>query len=95
MICSACRHTPASQRHLCRVAAAAVTDPNASLVVVVVAYVCRRCLYEHYPRPKEFLLQHRIAEVLRRLLESGGRGADAVHQEAQRLLTAFQINVLF
>ncbi|KAL6754483.1 hypothetical protein V8C86DRAFT_352226 [Haematococcus lacustris] len=53
------------------------------------------CLYEHYPRPKEFLLLYRIPEVLRRLLETQGRGADAVHQEAQRLLTAFQINVLF
>jgi hypothetical protein len=38
---------------------------------------------------------YRIPDVLRRLLETQGRGTDAVHQEAQRLLTAFQINVLW
>lgn len=55
----------------------------------------RSCLYEHHPRPKDFLLEHHIPALLRSLLGAGGRGTDAVHQEAQRLLTAFQINVLF
>jgi len=53
-----------------------------------------RCLYEHYPRPKEFLIKYRVTEVLRRLLESDARGEDAVRQEAQKLLNAFHINVL-
>ncbi|GFH27053.1 protein kinase domain-containing protein, partial [Haematococcus lacustris] len=69
-------------------------EPVAPILRVKVLEIIR-CLYEHYPRPKEFLLLYRIPEVLRRLLETQGRGADAVHQEAQRLLTAFQINVLF
>lgn len=33
-------------------------------------------------------------DVLRRLLESDGRGEDAVKLEAQKLLNAFHINVL-
>ena len=53
-----------------------------------------RCLYEHYPRPKEFILMHKIPDVLRRLLDIHGRGADAVHAACHQLLTAFQINVL-
>ncbi|KAJ9512924.1 hypothetical protein QJQ45_029056 [Haematococcus lacustris] len=72
----------------------AMIEPVAPILRVKVLEIIR-CLYEHYPRPKEFLLLYRIPEVLRRLLETQGRGADAVHQEAQRLLTAFQINVLF
>mmetsp|Transcript_5084 Transcript_5084/g.11041 ORF Transcript_5084/g.11041 Transcript_5084/m.11041 type:complete len:1296 (+) Transcript_5084:141-4028(+) len=53
-----------------------------------------RCLYEHYPYPKEFITVHRIQDVLRRQLEVHGRGADAVHQACHQLLNAFQINVL-
>ena len=53
-----------------------------------------RALYEHYPRPKEFILMHKIPDVLRRLLDIHGRGADAVHSACHQLLTAFQINVL-
>lgn len=53
-----------------------------------------RCLYEHHPRPKEFIVLYRIPEVLKHVLLSQGRGSDAVHQEAQRLMTAFNYNVL-
>ncbi|KIZ03198.1 hypothetical protein MNEG_4758 [Monoraphidium neglectum] len=53
-----------------------------------------RVLYEHHPRPKEFIMKFRIQDVLRRLLESEGRGEDAVKLEAQKLLNAFHINVL-
>jgi hypothetical protein len=35
-----------------------------------------------------------LQEVLLRLLESEGRGEDAVKVEAQKLLNAFHINVL-
>lgn len=35
-----------------------------------------------------------LQEVLMRLLESEGRGEDAVKVEAQKLLNAFKINVL-
>ncbi|GAX73992.1 hypothetical protein CEUSTIGMA_g1442.t1 [Chlamydomonas eustigma] len=53
-----------------------------------------RCLYEHYPRPKEFIAMYNIPDVLRRLLDIHGRGSDAVHSACHQLLTAFQINVL-
>lgn len=36
----------------------------------------------------------RVQDVLLRLLESEGRGEDAVKVEAQKLLNAFHINVL-
>lgn len=54
-----------------------------------------RSLYEHYPRPKEFISLHRIEELLKKLLATQGRGSDAVHDEARQLLKAFNINVLF
>lgn len=56
-----------------------------------------RALYEHHPRPKEFIVRHRVAEALRALLEAGGgaqRGEDAARLEAQKLLGAFHVNVL-
>eukprot|EP00775_Hariotina_reticulata_P013544 gene13544-13671_t len=53
-----------------------------------------RIMYQHYPRPKEFIMKYRIQDVLLRLLESEGRGEDAVKVEAQKLLNAFHINVL-
>jgi len=53
-----------------------------------------RVLYEHYPRPKEFIIKYKIQDILRRLLEMDGRGEDAVKVEAQKLLNAFHINVL-
>jgi hypothetical protein len=40
------------------------------------------------------LLSLLLQEVLLRLLESEGRGEDAVKVEAQKLLNAFHINVL-
>lgn len=36
-----------------------------------------------------------VVQVLERLLSSGGRGTDAVHGAAQRLLMAFQLNLIF
>eukprot|EP00879_Flechtneria_rotunda_P019896 GHRR01020912.1.p1 GENE.GHRR01020912.1~~GHRR01020912.1.p1 ORF type:complete len:211 (+),score=94.84 GHRR01020912.1:406-1038(+) len=53
-----------------------------------------RIMYQHYPRPKEFIMKYRIQDVLLRLLETEGRGEDAVKLEAQKLLNAFHINVL-
>ncbi|KAG2444433.1 hypothetical protein HXX76_001186 [Chlamydomonas incerta] len=53
-----------------------------------------RILYEHYPRPKEFIMMYKIQDVLAMLLRTHGRDADAVIQQAQRLLSAFDINVL-
>eukprot|EP00878_Enallax_costatus_P026428 GHUV01028360.1.p1 GENE.GHUV01028360.1~~GHUV01028360.1.p1 ORF type:complete len:341 (+),score=134.42 GHUV01028360.1:226-1248(+) len=53
-----------------------------------------RIMYQHYPRPKEFIMKYRIQDVLLRLLETEGRGEDAVKVEAQKLLNAFHINVL-
>ncbi|GIL49282.1 hypothetical protein Vafri_5411 [Volvox africanus] len=53
-----------------------------------------RILYEHYPRPKEFIMMYKIQDVLAMLLKTHGRDADAVIQQAQRLLAAFDINVL-
>lgn len=53
-----------------------------------------RVLYEHYPRPKEFIVLYKIQEVLAGLLRTHGRDADVVIQQAQRLLSAFDINVL-
>ncbi|GFR52579.1 hypothetical protein Agub_g15172 [Astrephomene gubernaculifera] len=53
-----------------------------------------RILYEHYPRPKEFILMYKIQDVLAMLVRTHGRDADAVIQQAQRLLSAFDINVL-
>lgn len=47
-----------------------------------------------YPRPKEFIMRHRVSEVLRTVLDSEARGEDAVRLEAQKLLNAFHINVL-
>mmetsp|Transcript_24751 Transcript_24751/g.62835 ORF Transcript_24751/g.62835 Transcript_24751/m.62835 type:complete len:1266 (-) Transcript_24751:519-4316(-) len=72
----------------------AMIEPAAPILRVKLLEIIR-CLYEHHPRPKDFLLEHHIPALLRSLLGAGGRGTDAVHQEAQRLLTAFQINVLF
>ena len=37
---------------------------------------------------------YKIQDVLRRLLDVQGRGADAVHQACQQLLSAFSINML-
>ncbi len=54
----------------------------------------RSILYEHYPRPKEFIVRYGIQEVLAGLLRTHGSDADAVIQQAQRLLSAFNINVL-
>ena len=53
-----------------------------------------RCTAQVYPRPKEFILKHRVSEVLTKLLDSDARGEDAVRLEAQKLLNAFHINVL-
>jgi hypothetical protein len=53
-----------------------------------------RALYEHHPRPKEFIMRFGIPEALRQLLEGEARGEDAVRLEAQKLLNAFHINVL-
>lgn len=51
-------------------------------------------LYEHYPRPKEFIMKYRIAELLKKVVDGEGRGQDAVKLQAQKLLNAFHINVL-
>ncbi len=53
-----------------------------------------RSLYEHYPRPKEFIMIYNIQDVLGRLLDEHGRGSDPVHNVCHQLLAAFQINVL-
>lgn len=54
----------------------------------------RSVLYEHYPRPKEFILVYRIQDVLASLLRSRGEDAEVVIQQANRLMQAFEINVL-
>jgi hypothetical protein len=53
-----------------------------------------RCLYEHIPRPKEYIMLYRLQDHLRRILETNVRGEDAVRNEAQRLIHAFNINIL-
>eukprot|EP00983_Pelagomonas_calceolata_P126048 1161265-Pelagomonas_calceolata.AAC.18 len=47
------------------------------------------CLYEQCPRNKE-VLQAQVEPVAVTLFGSQGPGAEAVHQEAQKLLAAFQ-----
>jgi hypothetical protein len=54
-----------------------------------------RCLYEHYPKPKQFVLDYRIREVLQTLMSIKGPGMDAVHATCEQLQSAFHINVLF
>lgn len=52
-------------------------------------------IYEHYPRPKELIVKYRLQEHLR-LLTGNRRGEAAVlvQTQAQRLLDAFQINMV-
>lgn len=52
-------------------------------------------IYEHYPRPKELIVKYRLQEHLR-LLTGNKRGEAAVlvQTQAQRLLDAFQINMV-
>lgn len=54
-----------------------------------------RCLYEHFPKPKQFVLDYRIREVLQTLMSIKGPGMDAVHSTCEQLQSAFHINVLF
>ncbi|WIA33289.1 hypothetical protein OEZ86_006429 [Tetradesmus obliquus] len=75
-------------------AAAAGGSPASAPILRAKLLEVVRLMYQHYPRPKEFIMKYRIQEVLLRLLEHEGRGEDAVKVEAQKLLNAFHINVL-
>lgn len=57
-----------------------------------------RAIYEHHPRPKEFLVKWPIQESLRRLVAGGGADASQavlVRRQAQSLLDAFRVNTVF
>eukprot|EP00798_Chlamydomonas_sp_ICE-L_P022122 gene22122-29182_t len=71
----------------------AMIDISAPILQVKILEIIR-CLYEHFPRPKEFIILYKIQDVLRKLLLVHGGGADAVHQVCQQLLSAFSINML-
>ena len=55
-----------------------------------------KLIYEHHPRPKEFVAKYAIAAQLRRLA-SGERTSQSVlvRKQASHLLHAFQINSIF
>lgn len=53
-----------------------------------------RCMYEQHPRPKEFIVKYSIAEQLKRLSAASSQ-AVLVRKQAQSLLDAFQLNVVF
>ena len=53
-----------------------------------------RTLYEFHPRPKQFVVQHGLAECLRGLAQ-GGRGASQsvlVRKQALSILQALQVH---
>ncbi|CAL8466918.1 g6454 [Coccomyxa elongata] len=54
-----------------------------------------RALYEYAPRPKQFVVQHGLAECLRGLAQGGGRGASQsvlVRKQALSILQALQVH---
>ncbi len=67
-------------------------QPNALTALNLLQIV--RCMYEQHPRPKEFIIKFSIAEQLRRLAAASSQ-AVLVRKQAQNLLDAFQLNVVF
>jgi len=67
-------------------------QPNALTALNLLQIV--RCMYEQHPRPKEFIVKFSIAEQLRRLAAASSQ-AVLVRKQAQNLLDAFQLNVVF
>ncbi|KAL3139702.1 hypothetical protein ABBQ38_004012 [Trebouxia sp. C0009 RCD-2024] len=67
-------------------------QPNALTALNLLQIV--RCMYEQHPRPKEFIIKYSIAEQLRRLAAASSQ-AVLVRKQAQNLLDAFQLNVVF
>ena len=53
-----------------------------------------RVIYQHHPRPKEFIVKFNIAEQLRQLVASNNSQV-LVRTKAQELLDAFQMNSVF
>ena len=66
--------------------------PNALTALNLLQMV--RCMYEQHPRPKEFIVKYSIAEQLKRLSAASSQ-AVLVRKQAQSLLDAFQLNVVF
>lgn len=56
-----------------------------------------RAIYEHHPRPKEFLVKYPVQEQLRRLVADGSDASEAVlvRSQAHSLLDAFRVNTVF
>lgn len=54
-----------------------------------------RVIYEHHPRPKEFVAKYNITDQLRDLSKARGNQSVLVSKQATHLLHAFQINSIF
>lgn len=55
-----------------------------------------RVIYEHHPRPKEFVAKYNITDQLRELSKArGSQSSVLVNKQATHLLHAFQINSIF
>ncbi|GAB4815162.1 hypothetical protein N2152v2_002208 [Parachlorella kessleri] len=55
-----------------------------------------RVLYENHPNPKEFIMKYRVQQTLHALAHGqSARDAVLVRKQAQNLLDAFQVNLVF
>lgn len=55
-----------------------------------------RAMYEHHPRPKEFIVKYRVQQTLAALAHGQSAANQVlVRKQAQNLLDAFQVNVVF
>ncbi|PRW61538.1 MAP3K epsilon kinase 1-like isoform X2 [Chlorella sorokiniana] len=67
--------------------------PNATAALSLLQML--RAMYEHHPRPKEFIVKYRVQQALAALAH--GQSATnqvLVRKQAQNLLDAFQVNVV-
>lgn len=68
---------------------------NANALTAIPLLQAIGCIYEHHPRPKAFIAQHPVVQQLRRFTLPGNQQLVLVSKQAQQLLNAFDVNVVF